>query len=94
MLVRGRTLRMERLGELDRYGLLVVFAYAGDAQQSLQQALLAHGMAPVSARTGGKACTDALLATKRVARAARRGLWADPNFAPLLAENLTWLTAE
>jgi hypothetical protein len=41
----------------------------------------------VSARIGDKACADDLLATERATRAARRGLWADPNFAPLRSEN-------
>jgi hypothetical protein len=43
---------------------------------------------------GDKACADALLSAERAARGARRGLWADPNFAPLSAENLTRLQAE
>jgi hypothetical protein len=48
----------------------------------------------VAARVGDKACADALLGAERAARAAGRGLWADPNFAPLSAENLTRLQAE
>ncbi len=91
----GRALMLERMGaELDRYGRLVAFAYAGDAQQSLQQSLLEQGGVRVSARIGGKACADALLPTERQARAARRGLWADPNFAALQVENLAKVTAE
>jgi endonuclease YncB( thermonuclease family) len=90
-----RLLRLERLGpDQDRYGRLVAFAYAGDTPQSLQQGLLEQGQARVSARIGDKACADALLTTERSARAAGRGLWADPNFAPLQAENLTRLQAE
>ena len=80
--------------EHDRYGRLVAFAFAGDAQQSLQQELLEQGHARVSARVGEKACADALLSAERVARAARRGFWADPNFAPLSAENVPGLQAE
>jgi len=34
-----------------------------------------------------------LLQTEQAARAGRRGLWADPNFAPLAAENLAPLAA-
>lgn len=95
LLVDGRPLRLERLAaESDRYGRLVAFAFAGDAQQSLQQALLAEGQARVSARIGDKACADGLLTIERAARAARRGLWADPNFAPLRAENIAQLQAE
>ena len=88
-------LRLERLGAgSDRYGRLVAYAFAGEAQQSLQAAMLEQGQARVSARIGDKACTDALLTIEHAARAARRGLWADPNFAPLQAENLARLQAE
>ena len=99
-LIGGQALRLEwqSLGRqgaaFDRYGRLLAFAYAGDARQSLQQALLEQGQARVSARTGGRACADALLTAERAARAAHRGLWADPNFAPLQVENLAKLTAE
>src|SRR5664280_3047932 len=94
-LVAGHPLRLERLElERDRYGRLVAFAFIGDDQTSVQQAMLEHGHARVSARVGDKACADALLSAERAARAARRGLWADPNFAPLSAENLTRLQAE
>ncbi len=78
----------------DRYGRLVVFAFAADSRQSLQQALLEQGQARVSARVGNKACADALLAAERAAREAHRGLWADPNFAPLSSENHARLRAE
>jgi len=94
-LVGGRPLRLEGLGSgQDRYGRLVGFAFAGDARQSLQAALLEQGRARVSARIGDKACAEALLTTEQAARAERRGLWADPNFAPLQAENLGRLQAE
>lgn len=94
-LAGGRKLRLERLGpELDRYGRLVAFAFPGEATQSLQAALLEQGRARVSARIGTKPCAEALLTMERAARLAKRGLWADPNFAPLLAENLIRLQAE
>ncbi|HEY7997186.1 MAG TPA: thermonuclease family protein, partial [Pseudolabrys sp.] len=75
----------------DRYGRVVAFAFVGDATQSVQQSLLDQGRARVSARVGDQACADGLLSTERAARAAGRGLWADPNFAPLSAENLSRL---
>ena len=78
----------------DRYGRLVAFAFVAGGGPSLQQALLAAGEAMVSARVGDKACAAALLATERAARGARRGLWADPNFAPLPAENLKELAVK
>jgi endonuclease YncB( thermonuclease family) len=94
-LIGDRPLRLERLGTgEDRYGRLVAFAYPPETQESLQEALLAQGRARVSARIGTKACAEALLTTERKARAERRGLWLDPNFAPLRAENLTGLQAE
>ena len=93
-LVGGRDLRLKQLSpERDRYGRLVAFAYVGNGEQSVQQALLEQGRARVSARTGSKACADLLLRNERAARAARRGLWADPNFAPLRSENLDRIAA-
>lgn len=94
-LATGQTLRLEKLGaDSDRYGRVLAFAYPANAGTSLQEALLAQGLARVSARIGAKACAEALLTIEHAARAARRGLWADPNFAPLRAENLDRLKAE
>jgi endonuclease YncB( thermonuclease family) len=93
-LVAGKMLRLAKLGpDHDRYGRLVAFAFAGEAKQSLQQALLAAGQARVSPRVGDKGCAEALLGTERAARAAGRGLWAHPRFSPLKAGNLTGLRA-
>ncbi len=93
--VAGRPLRLEKLNEdHDRYGRLVAFAFAGDAQSSLQQTLLEQGQARVSARIGDKSCTVTLLAAEKRAREARRGQWTDPNFAPLRSENVLQLKAE
>jgi endonuclease YncB( thermonuclease family) len=93
-LAAGHSLRLERLGaERDRYGRVVAFAFPGDATQSLQRAMLEAGQARVSARIGDKACADDLLSAEKAARAAGRGIWADPNFAPLSAENLARLAA-
>jgi endonuclease YncB( thermonuclease family) len=93
-LVTGYPLQLERLGaERDRYGRLVAFAFAGGVRHSVQQAMLEQGQARVSAHVGDKACADSLLSAERAARAAGRGLWADPNFAPLSAKNLTRLQA-
>ena len=54
---------------------------------------MSRATARVAARIGDKACADILLRSERVARAARRGLWADPNFAPLRPENLDRIAA-
>ena len=86
-LAAGETLTLRRLGSgSDRYGRLNAFAFLPDGDESLQEALLETGQAMVSARVGDKACAYMLLATERAARAGRRGLWADPNFAPLPAD--------
>ena len=93
-LVGGRNVRLEQLGTApDRYGRLVTFVYAENTEQSAQQAMVAQGQARVSGRIGNKACADVLLGAEKVARKARRGLWADPNFAPLRPENLTRIGA-
>jgi len=93
-LVDGRDLQLMRAGsELDRYGRVVAFVRVGDAQQSIQEILIEQGQARVAARIGDKACADILLRSERVARAGRRGLWADPNFAPLRPDHLDRITA-
>ena len=82
-LIAGRALRLEKLGpDHDRYARLVALVFAGDAEQSVQQALLVQRAARVSAHVGDTACADALLAAERMPLAGRRGLWGDPNFAP------------
>ena len=93
-LAAGKALRLEKLGpEQDRYGRVVAFAYPDDAQESLQQVMLAQGQARVSARVGNRPCAELLLGTERAARATMRGLWADPNFAPLPSHDITRITA-
>jgi endonuclease YncB( thermonuclease family) len=90
----GGDLRIERLGtDPDRYGRLVAFVFAGDDKRSVQETMLEAGLARVSARAGGRACAEPLLAAEQAARSAHRGLWADPNFAPLAADNFTLLEA-
>ncbi len=87
-LVGGRDIWLEPTGsEPDRYGRVVAFIFTDDRGQSVQQKMLEQGQARVSARVGEKACADALLTAERAARGARRGLWTDPNFAPLPSEN-------
>jgi endonuclease YncB( thermonuclease family) len=94
-LASGQLLTLKRLGpDIDRYGRLHAFAFLPNAKQSLQQILLEQGQALVSARVGGKACADMLLSAERTARAAHRGLWADPNFAPLPADKPYQITAK
>ena len=93
-LVDGHSVRLEQLGTAtDRYGGLVAFVYTENTERSVQQAMVAQGQARVSGRIGNKACADVLLDAEKAARKARRGLWADPNFAPLRPENPTRIGA-
>jgi endonuclease YncB( thermonuclease family) len=93
-LAAGKMLRLEKLGpEQDRYGRVVAVAYTDDADESLQQLMLAQGQARVSARVGNRPCAELLLRAERVARTSRRGLWADPNFAPLPSHDVTSIAA-
>ena len=90
----GKVLRLEKLGpEQDRYGRVSAIAYTDDAHESLQQVMLAQGEARVSARVGNRPCAELLLQAERAARAAARGLWADPNFAPLPSHDVTGMFA-
>ncbi len=94
-LASDKTLTLKKLGaESDRYGRFVAFAFPPDSPASLQQTLLVAGQARVSGRVGDKACADALLTTESAARAAKRGLRPDPNFALLPADHVSELAAE
>ena len=87
--------RRRSSAEPDRYGRLVAFAFAGDDRNS-----------PCSRRcwSKGKRGSRRASATRPAPRRfwppsarrapADRGLWADPNFAPLRAENYARLRAE
>lgn len=91
----GASLRLAAAAEpRDRYGRIVAFATRPDTARSVQEMLLSAGEARVSARIDGKTCVEALLTIERQARAAGRGIWADPNFAPLHADDYRRLRAE
>jgi endonuclease YncB( thermonuclease family) len=98
-LAGGHSVRLEKLGpERDRYGRLVALIYTNDKSgddkaPSVQQTMLEQGQARVSARVGDKACAALLLRAERAARAAHRGLWADPNFAPLRSQDTARISA-
>ena len=93
-LAAGRTLQLEKLGpEQDRYGRVVAIAYTDDARELLQQVMLAQGQARVSGRVGNRPCAELLLKAEHTARATVRGIWADPNFAPLPSHDIARITA-
>ncbi|HWE78440.1 MAG TPA: thermonuclease family protein [Pseudolabrys sp.] len=94
-LAQGRTLTLKTGSEAsDRYGRVVAFAVPAGAAETLQESLLIAGQARVSARIGTKSCAAALFTREKQARGAHRGLWADPNFAPLPADDYRRLGAE
>jgi endonuclease YncB( thermonuclease family) len=62
----------------DRYGRLVAQLERADGLW-LQGALLERGLVQVQTRPGEAARAEAMLALERPARAARRGLWAEPG---------------
>jgi micrococcal nuclease len=64
----------------DRYGRLVAQIERQDGLW-VQGALLEAGLAQVHTRPGEAARAEAMLEIERGARAARRGLWAEPGFA-------------
>ena len=71
----------------DRYGRLIAQVERSDGLW-LQGALLERGLAQVWPRPNEAARAPEMLALERTARAARRGLWAQPRFAPRAAEGL------
>jgi len=94
-LVTGQTLTIRpAAGATDRYGRVVAFVHLPGAAESVQQILLDEGLARVSARVDDRACAGILLKAEQAARAAGRGHWADPNFAPLKAENPAGIVAK
>ncbi|HTO63837.1 MAG TPA: thermonuclease family protein, partial [Bradyrhizobium sp.] len=95
-MAEGREVTLGRLGpgsgpETDRYGRLVAVMSLDSApptiENSVQAALLARGLARVSARTGAAGCTRALLAAERQARSAGLGVWGDPAYLTRNAED-------
>ncbi len=72
---------------VDRYGDLVAQVERADGKW-LQGALLEQGLAEVETRPGEVLRAAQMLALERAARAERRGLWADPTFAPRSVERV------
>jgi micrococcal nuclease len=73
----------------DRYDRLVAHIERADGVW-LQGTLLERGLAQVQTRPGETARADEMLAIEQAARAARRGLWAEP---PFMAQDPTELAA-
>ena len=79
----------------DRWGrVAAVLARPGDDAAGAAGALLAAGLARARPEPGVAACFPALLAAEAEARAARRGLWADPRYAVLASGDAAGLAAQ
>jgi endonuclease YncB( thermonuclease family) len=86
----------QRSPATDRYGRIVAHVYLtrDGTERSAAHDLLARGYARVAANVGHPPCAGELLARERLARAARLGLWAEPSYGLLGAENGTEILAE
>jgi endonuclease YncB( thermonuclease family) len=64
---------------IDRHGHVVAQAFVGEGVW-LQQTLVVEGLARVQTRVDMRRCARALLAVEDEARAAKRGIWAEPVY--------------
>ena len=62
----------------DRYGRQTAFVFVAGSAAPVQSLLLADGAALVSTEMANKDCAAVLTAAEAAARAAKKGIWADP----------------
>lgn len=86
--VLGRAVRYAFGGRrADRHGRLLAQLFLDDADALwLQAALVESGLARAYSHSDNRACAAPLLAREAAARAARRGIWAEPSVKILPAE--------
>lgn len=72
----------------DRYGRIVAYveAVGGAFRRSAEAEMVSAGLARVGEDAGNRACAAELLRRENAARKARLGLWADPYYEPLRAD--------
>ena len=87
--LKSEDLRAAGLGtaELGAAGLRADSLGTDGLEASVQQGMLALGLARVAGSVGGRACAAALWAREQVARVAGLGLWADSAYAVRSAED-------
>lgn len=87
-LTLGKAVRLGYGGEQqDRYGRALAHLFViGDEQVWAQQAMVAMGLARVYSFPDNRACLDALFAAERQARTNRLGIWTDPYYSLLQAD--------
>ena len=81
-----RAVALAPVGDTDRYGRRHAYVFLADGR-SLQIVLLAGGLARARWLPDESGCFPVFLAAEEGARAAHRGLWADPEFAPRRADD-------
>jgi endonuclease YncB( thermonuclease family) len=91
-LVLGQSVDLrQRQPASDRYGRILAFVSLASlpdgAEPSLAHALIGRGLARVGTGLDDPACTAELLSRERVARAQRLGLWGEPDYAIMSAED-------
>jgi micrococcal nuclease len=88
-LTRGQSLLLEQdKRTADRYGqqLAQAFIVSGEGQVWLQGKLVEEGLARAYSFPGNRGCAAELIALEALARAAKRGLWANAAYAVRPAE--------
>jgi endonuclease YncB( thermonuclease family) len=100
-LIAGRALLGAVAPGPDRYGRLIVTGLslapepgAAAAGATVEQTMLTAGHARVAGVIADKECRNRLITSERTARAARTGLWSDPNFKVFQAHEGDVLAAE
>ncbi len=80
----------------DRYGRIVAYAETvrGNDRHSVEADLIAAGVARVGDDVGSQACAAALFRAETAARKAKIGLWANPYYDPLRADDPAGIVAE
>jgi endonuclease YncB( thermonuclease family) len=96
----GRNAILRRIGAAgpaqDRYGRLLVHLFVSEhgSERWIQADLLERGEARVSSRIGDRACARELLARESKAREAKLGVWAEPIYGIMRAEEPAAVAAE
>lgn len=89
LLVQDATLAYDQTRE-DRYGRVLAFPLAADGR-SVQAHLVEAGLARVRSSADNRNCIAELLALEEEARASRRGIWRDPAYAIVAADDVAAL---